>query len=206
MIGNSSLFITFQPHPSTSIVTLADGSTSYVLESRTIHLTPLITLTSISSLPQLSFNLIFVSKLTLTLNCNISFFPDYCLIQDLSTKQIIGRGRKSGGLYILDTEVPKFVACSGVVTPFELHCRLGHPSLSLFNKLYPQFSSLSSLNCESCQYDELHCVHLSPIVNKRASTPFELVHSDVWVPCPVMPPIGFKYFVTFVDDFSFSFI
>ena len=38
MTGNSSLFITFQPHPSTSTVTLADGSTSCVLESRTTHI------------------------------------------------------------------------------------------------------------------------------------------------------------------------
>ena len=89
------------------------------------------------SLPQLSFNLIFVSKLTRTLNCSISFFFDHCLIQDLSTKRIIGRGCESGGLYILETEVLKSVACSRVVTPFELHCRLGHPSLLLLKKLYP---------------------------------------------------------------------
>ena len=142
-----------------------------------------------------------MSKLTRTLNCSISFFPDYCLIQDLLTKQIIGRKCKFEGLYILDTEVPKSVACSGVVTPFELHCRLGHPYLSQLKKLYPQFSSQSSLNCE-CQYAKLHRVHLSPRVNKRDSAPFELVHYDVWGPCPVMFPIGVKYFDTFVDDFS----
>ena len=168
----------------------------------TIHPTPLITLTCVLSLPQFSFNLIFVSKVTQTLNYSISFFPNYCLIQDFSTKRIIGRGRESGGLYILDTEVPKFVACSRVVTPFELHCRLGHPSLPLLNKLYPQFSNLSSLNCGSCQYAKLHRVHLSPRVNKGASTPFELVHYDVWGPCLVLSATGFKYFVTFVDDFS----
>ena len=61
-------------------------------------------------------------------------------------------------------------------------------------KLYLQFSSLSSLNSESRQYDKLHRVHLSPRVDKRASAPFELVHSDVWGPCPVMFPTGFKYF------------
>ena len=72
-----------------------------------------------------------MSKLTHTLNCSISFFPDYCLIQDLSTKRIIGRECEFGGLYILDTKVPKFVACSGVVNPFELHYHLGHPSLSV---------------------------------------------------------------------------
>ena len=94
------------------------------------------------------------------------------------------------------------VACSKVVTLFELHCHLGHPSLSLLKKLNPQFSSLSSLNCESCQYIKLHHVHLSPRVNKRASAPLELVHSEVWGPCPVLSPTRFKYFVNFVDNFS----
>ena len=52
-------------------------------------------------------------------------------------------------------------------------------SFSLLNKLYTQFSSLSSLNCESCQFAKHPSVHLSPKVNKRANAPFELVHSDV---------------------------
>ena len=45
-------------------------------------------------------------------------------------------------------------------------------------------------------------MHLSLKVNKRVSVPFELLHSDVWGPYPVMSPTSFKYFVTFVDDFS----
>ena len=129
MIGNSSLFTTFQFHPSTSTATFTDGSRSYVLGSKTIHPTPLITLTYVLSLPQFFFNLIYVSKLILTLNCSISFFANHCLIQDLSTKWIICQDRESGGLYIFEIKVPKLVACSGIVTPFELHCRLCHPSL-----------------------------------------------------------------------------
>ena len=120
-----------------------------------------------------------MSKPTLTLNCSISFFPNYCLIQELSTTRIIGRGRESGGLYIFEIEVSKSIACFVFVTSFELHCHLGHQSLSLLKKQCPQFSSLSSLNRESCQYAKLHCVHLSPRVNKRASTPFKFVHFDV---------------------------
>ena len=96
----------------------------------------------------------------------------------------------------------KFVACSTVVTSFEVHCCLGHPSLSLLNKLCPQFSSIFSLNCESCQYAKLSHVHLSPGINKRASAPFELVHYNVWGPCLVMSFTRFNNFVTFVDDFS----
>ena len=102
-----------------------------------------------------------------------------------------------GGLYIRDPKLPKPIACSGISNPHEVHCRLGHPSLSLLKKLFPQISSISSLNCESCQYAKIHRMHLSPRV-KRASVPFELIHSDVWGPCLVMFPIRFKYFVTFL--------
>ena len=64
MTGNSSLFSNFQSHTSTSPVTLADGSTSTVIGSGTIKPTPSLTLSSVLNLPQLSFNLMSVSKLT----------------------------------------------------------------------------------------------------------------------------------------------
>ena len=72
MTGNSSLFSTFQSQSSPSTVTLADGSHSCVLGSGTIVPTPSIPLTSVLSLPNFSFNLISVSKLTRTLKCYIS--------------------------------------------------------------------------------------------------------------------------------------
>ena len=103
--------------------------------------TPSISLTSVLSLLNFSFNLMSVSKLTRALKCYISFFPDFCLFQDLMMKQIIGRGLEFGGLYILDPAVPKLIARSGVTTPFEIHCRLGHPSLLLLKKSCPQFLS-----------------------------------------------------------------
>ena len=93
MIGNSSLFSIFQSQPSPSTVTLADGSHSCVLGLGTIVPTPSIPLTSVLSLPNFSFNLMSGSKLTRALKCYNSFFPDFCLSQDLMTKQIIGRGR-----------------------------------------------------------------------------------------------------------------
>ena len=108
----------------------------------------------------------------------------------------------SGGLYLLDYAVPRPVTCSGVTTPFETHCRLDQPSISLLKKLYPRFLSLSPLDFESCQFAKQHHLHSSPRLNKRASAPFELVHSDVWGLCLVVSPIGFRYFVTFIYDYS----
>ena len=192
MTSNCSIFSTFQSHPSTSFVTLANGSQSCVLGVGTIFPTPSLSLSFILSLPNFSFNLISMSKLTRALKCYISFFPGFFLFHDLMKKQMISRGWESGGLYILDHTVLRLVACSRVTTPFETHCRLGHPSLPLLKKLCPQFSSLSSLECESCQFAKHHRLHFSPRVNKRTSAPFELVHSDVWGPCPVVSPTEFR--------------
>ena len=64
MTCNSSLFSTFQPQPSTSTVTLADGSQSCVLRSSTIFSTPSIPLSSVLSFPKFSFDLMSVGKLT----------------------------------------------------------------------------------------------------------------------------------------------
>ncbi|KAL6313651.1 hypothetical protein AAG906_010069 [Vitis piasezkii] len=185
-----------------SPVTIADGSTSNVVGSGTVKPTSSITLSFVLSLPKLAFNLISVSKLTKDLNCCISFFPDHCLFQDLMTKQIIGKGHVSDGLYILDAWVPRSVACSSIASSVKAHCRLGHPSLPVLKKLCPQFHSLPSFNCESCHFAKHHRSSLSPRVNKRVESIFELVHSDVWGPCPVTSKTGFRYFVTFVDDFS----
>ena len=117
-------------------------------------------------------------------------------------KQIINRGREDRGLFILDPTISRHVACSKVITPFGTHCRLGHPSLPLLKKLCPQFSSLLSLDCEFCQFAKYHCFSSRPRVNKRAGAPFELVHSNVWGPCPIVSLTGFCYFVTFFDDYS----
>ena len=70
MTGNSRLYSTFQSHPSPSTVTLADGSHSTVLGSGSICPTPSLPLSSVLNLPNFSFNLVSVSKLTRALNCS----------------------------------------------------------------------------------------------------------------------------------------
>ncbi|KAA0050691.1 putative Polyprotein [Cucumis melo var. makuwa] len=98
----------FSPAPFPS-VTLADGSTSSVLGSSTIHLT-----------------------------------PSFSLSSDRVTKKILVED-ESGGLYVFDHQVSQAVVCPIVPSPFEVHCRLGHPSLFVLKKLYPEFRMPSSL-------------------------------------------------------------
>lgn len=41
-------------------------------------------------------------------------------------------------------------------------------------------------------------------VNNHVESPFSLVHTDVWGPSRVGSTLGFKYFVTFIDNYSRS--
>ncbi|CAH9086654.1 unnamed protein product [Cuscuta epithymum] len=142
MTGNPSLFPSFHTPLHTSSVTLADGSTSPVLGTGTIIPTPTLPLSPVLSFPNFAFNLISISKITRNLNCSVTFFPGYCVFQDLVTNRVIGKGYESAVLYLLDTSLPKSISCLGVGTVLEAHYRLGHPSLPLLKKLHPQFNKM----------------------------------------------------------------
>lgn len=124
-------------------------------------------------------------------------------------KRTIGLGHEKDGLYILDS--------SSLVTTFAIkrkdssttdelimwHRRLGHLSFHIVRKIFPHISFNHSVsNCEPCQLVK-HCRSNYAIsINKKSSIPFYIVHSDVWGPTPTTSLSGFKYFVTFVDDYS----
>ncbi|KAB2602925.1 hypothetical protein D8674_003930 [Pyrus ussuriensis x Pyrus communis] len=79
--------------------------------------------------------------------------------------EIIGRGTKREGLYYVDDVV------SGRANAVR--------------------ASRSNLHCEVCILAKSHRASFPPSMNKRA-LPFELVHSDVWGPSPVVTSSGIK--------------
>nr|GEW25963.1 Gag-Pol polyprotein [Tanacetum cinerariifolium] len=168
MTGNSHIFNNFDIHASLSHVTIANGSISQVLGSCTVNLSPSILLSLVLSLLKFLFNLLPVSIITSNLQCSFKFYPEYCVFKDLETKNIIGRGRKCDCLYVFEQEVSKSLVGFSLSSPFEEHCRLGHPSLQSLKKLCPGYSHLSSLNYDSCEFAKHKCVHLSPRANKPA--------------------------------------
>ncbi|RVX09716.1 Retrovirus-related Pol polyprotein from transposon TNT 1-94 [Vitis vinifera] len=122
---------------------------------------------------------------------------------DWSTGKTIGIGRESQGLYHLTSDSSPAV-CISTDAPLLIHSRLGHLSLSKFQKMVSRFSTLSSLACESCQLGKHTRVSFPKRLNNRAKSPFELVHTDVWGLCRTASTLGFQYFVTFIDDYSRS--
>ena len=68
--------------------------------------------------------------------------------------------------------------------------------------MVPHCSSLSSLECESCQFKKHTRVLFPKRLDPRTKSPFELVHIDVWGPSRSFSTLGFRYFITFIDDYS----
>ncbi|RVW98628.1 Retrovirus-related Pol polyprotein from transposon TNT 1-94 [Vitis vinifera] len=199
--GNKDLFSSITTTSDLPTVTLANGSQTVAKGIGLALPLPSLPLTSVLYTPECPFNLISISKITRTLNCSITFSDKFVTLQDRSTGKTIGIGRESQGLYHLTSDSSPAV-CISTDAPLLIHNRLGHPSLSKFQKMVSRFSTLSSLSCESCQLGKHTRVSFPKRLNNRAKSPFELVHTDVWGPCRTASTLGFQYFVTFIDDYS----
>ena len=131
--------------------------------------------------PDSTFNLIFVNKLIHDLNCSITFSHSSVTLQDWSMGKTIGIGHESQSLYHLSL-IPSSTICNSTDEPLLVHCHLGHPNISKLRKMVSRFSSLSSLECESCQLRKHTRFSFPKRLESWTKSPFELVHTDVWGP------------------------
>ena len=199
--GNKNLFSSLNFLTPLPTITLANGSQTI---AKGIDLTcplPSLPLTSILYVPDFPYNFVSISKLTRDLHCMLTFSHNSVTLQDRSTGETIGVGHESQGLFHLSLPLCS-TACTSTEAPLLLHSCLGHPSLSKFRKLVPHFSSLSSFECESCHLGKHTCVSFPKRLNPRTKSPYELVHTDVWDPSRSTSTLGFRYFVTFIGDYS----
>ncbi|RVX06280.1 Retrovirus-related Pol polyprotein from transposon RE2 [Vitis vinifera] len=203
LLPSLDLFSSITTTSALPTVILANGSQTVAKGIGLAIPLPSLPLTSVLYIPECPFNLISINKITRALNCSITFSDKFVTLQDRSTRKTIGIGRESQGLYHLTSDSSPAV-CISTDVPLLIHNRLGHPSLSKFQKMVPRFSTLSSLPCESCQLGKHTLISFPKRLNNRAKSPFELVHTNVWGPCRTASTLGFQYFVTFIDDYSRS--
>jgi gag-polypeptide of LTR copia-type/GAG-pre-integrase domain/Integrase core domain len=173
-----------------------------------------ITLHNVLCVPTFSANLISLSQLlhdnpSLTIN----FTSSSCSIKDLhQPKQPPLQISSSNGLYKFKMKPPQLISqvfyttsSTSRATTTTWHARLGHPSTTTTlkvinsNKLPCIRNSLTF--CTHCIQAKAHVLPFS-LSSSSSSKPLELVHSDVWGPCPVVSSKGYTYYVTFIDDFS----
>ena len=167
-------------------------------------------LNNILHVPHISKHLLSVYRLVSDNDVFVEFHRHFFCVKDKATKRILLSGRSSGGLYPIPfshvSSSPSHASSSVRVSSSQWHQRLGHPSATVVQNIVkkhelPCLSSSNSASvCDACQCAKSH--QLSYSASSRVSTmPLELIHSDVWGPA-LGSSGGFKYYVSFVDDFS----
>jgi len=82
------------------------------------------------------------------------------------------------------------------------HRRLGHPNFHYLKRLFPGLfinKDPKKFHCEICQLAK-HTRASFPAKPYNESSPFSLVHSDVWGPSRIRNITGTRWFITFIDD------
>jgi hypothetical protein len=160
-----------------------------------------------------------VSRITRDYHCSVTFFPYWCILQDLRTKKTIGLGKQRDRLYYLVTlasEKPTHqppsaatISChlpsSQVASSTALwHRHLGHLSssrLDFMAKHLLNFPFQSNNVCDVCALAKQSRLPFS-VSSISYVRPFELIHCDIWGPYKIASFSGAKYFLTIVDDYS----
>ncbi|KAK0606654.1 hypothetical protein LWI29_002135 [Acer saccharum] len=215
MTGNATLFNTYSPSSGNLMVLIADGSLSKVAGIGLVTITDDLTLKSMLLVPNLTCNLMSISKLTKDLNCVTNFFSNRCEFQDLELGRMIGKAKECAGLYLLNgPNNPKeqVQAASSVSSPIPpalsnnnsaimlWHYRLGHPNFQYLKKLFPTlFDNIKPeiLQCKVCQLSK-HVKGNYPIQGYKTSHPFAIIHSDIWGPSRVNNISGARWFISFI--------
>ncbi|CAN0825128.1 Retrovirus-related Pol polyprotein from transposon TNT 1-94 [Linum grandiflorum] len=165
-----------------------------------------ITLPGVLDVPKFKCNLISVSRLTKDLNCSITFLRDGCMIQDLHTKKLIGRGELRGGLYYWKQDVSdqsQAMVSRRSISMDHWHQRLGHASSAKLKQLFNGLSVDSSVlpHCDACVRAKQTRI-VFPHSSIKTTACFELLHCDIWGDYKTASFTGAHYFLTIVDDFS----
>ena len=90
-------------HPKHTFVELPNGGKTRIDLAGTIKLSDDLTIKDVLYVPEFQVNLLFINKFTQALGCNVTFYPDCCLVEDLTTNKVIGKGGQINGLYYLST-------------------------------------------------------------------------------------------------------
>ena len=145
MTPHSSYFSSYTFLIGNQHITVANGSHIPIIGCGNIQLQSSLHLNNVLHVPKLSNNLLSIHKITLDLNCYVTFFHSHCVFQDIATGRTIGIAKKQGGLYYLQHEDNKECTRQKALTsnhrtssePWSSsqiwlqHRRLGHPPFSV---------------------------------------------------------------------------
>lgn len=167
----------------------------------------IINLHNVLYVPQITKNLLSVSKLTSNNNVIVEFDHDFFFVKDKVIGNVLLKGTLKYGLYQLsDATQTNKNSYLYLLVKENWHKKLGHPNNKALDRVLKicNVKTSPSDQLEFCEAYQLGKSHLFPFkaYSSHAQEFLELVHTDVWGPSPINSISGCKYDVDFVDDFS----
>jgi len=214
MSPDSSSFTSVSPLSSIPVMT-ADGTPMPLAGVGSVVM-PHLSLPNVYLIPKLKLNLASVGQICNSGDYLVMFSGFFfCCVQDLQSQKLIGTGHRENGLYILDELKMSVVAATPAdLSSFRLsfssssfylwHSRLGHVSSSRLRFL-ASTGALGNLktcdisDCSGCKLTKFSALPFNRSI-PVSSSPFDLIHSDIWGPSPVSTKGGSQYYVSFIDD------
>ena len=158
-----------------------------------------LSLSNVYHISNITLNLASIGRLCDSGNL-VTFSSCYCFVKDLQSQKLIGTGHRKGGLYVLDElKVPATATATIAATIVDLssfrlspssssfylwHSRFGHVSFSRLKFLafigaLGQLQTHDVFYCSGCKLEKFSALPFNRSVSV-SSSPFDLIHSDVW--------------------------
>lgn len=90
MIGTSTKLKTLLLSP----VTMPSGEQAPITSAGNLLLNSIVFLKNVLGAPSFKVNLMYASRITKDLNCSVTFFSHWCILQDLTMKRTIRLGKQ----------------------------------------------------------------------------------------------------------------
>ena len=185
-------------------IDLPNGATTVATHQGSVTLGDKLTLNNVLYVPTLQCNLISIAKLCKDMRCLVTFSDDNCVLQDCTSRTLIGAGKQLGGVYYYKEGSLGAIQVNSVRESSLWHNRLGHPSSEVLSFLSSSLGINFRKGNEVCEI----CVRAKQTRNKfiqspnKAESVFELIHCDIWGPYKILASTDAHYFLTIVDDAS----
>ncbi|XP_019457632.1 PREDICTED: uncharacterized protein LOC109358022 [Lupinus angustifolius] len=147
-----------------------------------------ISLHDVLYVPNITKNLLSVSKLVVYNNIVVEFDAKSCFVKDKLTWKAILIGKLKNGLYQLSGIERD--ACAYVSIKEGWHRKLRHPNNKILDKVLKDYNVKLSLIdhlsfCEACEYGKMNFLPFKSS-SSHAQEILELIHADVWGPAPII--------------------
>ncbi|KAF7831648.1 Retrovirus-related Pol polyprotein from transposon RE2 [Senna tora] len=184
-------------------VHLPDSATKIVNTKGQVTLHPKLALHDVLYIPTFKFNLLSVCKLVKETDLHLTFHKNYCIVQDLKSKEVLAVAGVRRNLYVLEYRSFDPIAIKEAMSSHDLsfnitcivlhtikenisilwHQRLGHNPLSVITHI-PSLSKSTKKDIPVCDTFHLSKQHRLPFPTSqtRANKPLELLHVDTQVP------------------------